>query len=210
MNKVWTALVAVAVLALGYVTVKSVLGPVEFDKQQTAREEVLQVQLKKIATYQEAYNSVKGRFASEEELVDFLNNGRLYYIKAEGEITESMREQGLTEAQAVAKGLIRRDTVWIAAKDSLIKDDTDISKLFDVLNTGKRISIALGTLKQEVGKDTIDVSVFEAKVPFEDYLSDLDKTRLKQKQEAAKLKAKGYAGLRIGSLEEVRLTGNWE
>lgn len=210
MNKVLTALVAVAVLALGYVTVKSVMDPVQFDKKQEAREAILQKQLKKIANYQEAYNSVTGRFASAEELTEFLNNGRLYYIKAEGEVTTAMKEQGLTEAQAVAKGLIRRDTIWVSAKDSLIKDGTDIATLFDVLKTGNRIAVETAFIQQEVGKDTIDVSVFQATIPFESYLSDLDKTRLEQKKDLVKQKAKGYAGLRIGSLEEVTLVGNWE
>lgn len=210
MNKALTGLVALVALALGYVLIKVILDPVEFDKQQALREEVLQKQLKKIATYQEAYNSVTGRFATAEELTEFLNNGRLYYIKAEGEITESMREKGLTIEQAVAQGLIKRDTVWIAAKDSLIKDDTSIATLFDVLNTGNKIKIDTAFLQQEIGKDTVNVSVFQATIPFEAYLSDLDKGRLEQKKEQLKSKAKSYAGLRIGSLEEVRLTGNWE
>lgn len=210
MNKVLTALVAVAVLALGYVTVKSVLDPVQFDKHQEAREAILQKQLKKIANYQEAYNSVKGRFATEAELVEFLNNGHLYYVRAEGEITEAMREQGLTEAQAVAKGLIRRDTVWVAAKDSLIKDGTDVATLFNVLSTGNRIQIDTAFIQQEIGQDTVNVSVFRAVIPFESYLSDLDKTRLEQKKDLLKHKAKSYPGLRVGSLEEVTLVGNWE
>lgn len=210
MNKVLTSLVALAVCALGYVTVKSILDPVEFDKQQEAREVILQKQLKKIATYQEAYNSVNGQFATQEELVDFLYNGNIYYIKAEGEMTEAMREAGLTEAEAAAKGLIVRDTVWVSARDSLIKDGTDLERLFNVLETGNKIKIETGFIKQEVGQDSIDLSVFQAIIPFEYYLDDLDKGRLKQKKEALKLKAKSYPGLRIGSLEEVRLTGNWE
>lgn len=210
MNKALMGLVAVVVLALGYVTVKSILDPVQFDKQQELREAVLQKQLKKIATYQEEYNKVHGKFATAEELTEFLNNGKVYYVRSEGEITESMREQGLTVEQAVAKGLIKRDTVWVSAKDSLIKDGTDIATLFDVLSTGNKIEVEVGNLEQEVGKDTINVSVFEARIPFESYLADLDKGRLVQKKEDLKRKKKSYPGLRIGSLEEVRLTGNWE
>lgn len=210
MNKVLISLVALVALALGYVTVKSILDPVQFDKQQELRESVLQKQLKKIANYQEAYNSITGRFATAEELTEFLNNGKLYYIKAEGEITESMREKGLTIEQAVAQGLIKRDTIWIAAKDSLIKDGTDIATLFDVLNTGNKIKIDTAFLQQEIGKDTVNVSVFQATIPFELYLGDLNHDFIEVKKEALKKKAKSYPGLRIGSLEEVRLTGNWE
>lgn len=203
-------LVAVAVLALGYVTVKSVLDPVVFDREQTKREEILQKQLKKIATYQDAFSSVHDRYATAEELVAFLEGGKLYYVKAEGEMTEDMRAKGLTEAMAAAQGLIKRDTVWISAKDSLLKDGTDIATLFDVLSTGNKIKIDTAFLQQEIGKDTVNVSVMQAVIPFEAYLSDLDNGRLEQKKREVKAKAKAYPGLRIGSLEEVRLTGNWE
>lgn len=203
-------LVAVVVVALGYVTVQSVLGPVNFDKQQEAREAVLQVQLKKIANYQDAFSAMHGRFATAEELVNFVENGKIYYIKAEGEVTEAMREAGLTESAAAAKGLIKRDTVWVSAKDSLVKDGTDLTKIYDVLATGNKIKIDTAFLQQEIGEDVVNVSVFQATIPFEDYLADLDKGRLTQKKEMLKHKAKSYPGLRIGSLEEVKLTGNWE
>ncbi len=210
MNKVFTGLVVVVLLALGYVTVKSVYDPVVFDREQEAREAILQKQLKKIATYQDAFGERYGRYATAEELVAFLESGKLFYVKAEGEVTEAMREQGLTEAQAVAKGLIRRDTVWVSAKDSLIKDGTDITTLFNILNTGNKITIDTAYLQQEIGKDTVNVSVMQAVIPFEAYLSDLDKERLEQKKREVAAKAKAYAGLKIGSLEEVKLTGNWE
>lgn len=210
MNKVITGLVALAVLALGYVTIKSVLNPVQFDAQQAEREAILQKQLKKIASYEEAYQSVNGRFATAEELADFLANGRLYYVRAEGEVTEAMREQGLTEAEAAARGLIKRDTVWISAKDSLLKDGTDPVKLFEVLSTGNKIQVDTAYIQQEIGKDTVNISTVRATIPFEFYLSDLDQSRLNQKKEALKKKNNSYPGLRIGSLTEVRLTGNWE
>lgn len=235
MNKVFMGLVALVLCALGYVTVKSVLDPVQFDKQQEAREAILQKQLKKIASYQEAYEQVNGRFATAEELTQFLESGRVYYINASGEVTEAMREKGLTEAQAVAMGLIRRDTVWVAAKDSLIKDGTDIATLFDVLSTGNKVKVDTAFLTEVRGKDTIVVSVFRATVPYESYLNDLDKSRMEQKTSFLKFKEESliqqkftekyltptaldsckiherfYPGLRIGSLAEVKFTGNWE
>lgn len=210
MNKVITGLVALAVLALGYVTIKSVLNPVQFDAKQAEREAILQKQLKKIASYEEAYQSIHGRFATAEELADFLANGRLFYIRAEGEVTEAMREQGLTEAEAARRGMIKRDTVWVSAKDSLLKDGTDATKLFDVLATGNKIKIDTAYIQQEIGKDTVNISTVQATIPFEFYLSDLDAQRLEQKKDALKKKVNSFPGLRLGSLTEVRLTGNWE
>ncbi len=210
MDKLIKVLVLVVALVLAYLTVQSVLGPVNFDDTQKSRELVLQKQLKKIAAYQEAYEYVHHRYATAEELVDFLNNGRVYYVRAEGDYTDAMREKGLTEAQAAAQGLIVRDTVWSSAKDSLLKDGTDVATLFNVFDTPNKIKVETGTIEQVIGRDTVNVSVFQATVPFTDYLSDLDQGRLKEKTTAALERKNGFAGLRIGSLLEVKKTGNWE
>lgn len=210
MKKVFMTLTLVVAVALAYLTVQSVLGPEQFDKTQTKRELVLQKQLKKIASYQEAYEYVNHRFATSEELTDFLQNGKVYYVTAEGEYTEAMREQGLTEAQAAAKGLIKRDTVWLAAKDSLLKDGTDVATIFDILDTQEKIKVDTAYISTVIGRDTISQSVFQATASYEQYLSDLDPERLKQKTAYALERKNGFAGLRIGSLTEIKKTGNWE
>lgn len=210
MDKVIKLLVLAVALVLAYLTVQSVLGPVQFDETQQERELILQKQLKKIAAYEEAYEYVHHKFATEEELVNFLNNGKVYYVTAEGDYTEAMREAGLTERDAAIKGLIKRDTTWVAAKDSLLKDGTDVSTLFNIAGTPNRIKLEVGEISQVIGQDTVPISVFRASAAFEDYLSDLDPGRLKEKIELAKQRKNGFAGLRIGSLEEVKKTGNWE
>lgn len=210
MDKVIKVLVLAVVVVLAYLTVQSVLAPVQFDNTQKERELVLQKQLKKIAAYQEAFDYVHHRFATGEELLEFLRNGKVYYVTAEGDYTDDMRERGLTEAQAAAQGLIKRDTTWIPAKDSLLKDGTDIETLYDVFNTGNKIKVDTAYIQQIIGKDTIPVSVFQASVSFEDYLGDLDEGRRKEKTSLALERKKGFAGLRIGALDEVKKTGNWE
>ncbi|MDO4692042.1 MAG: hypothetical protein Q4A64_04120 [Porphyromonadaceae bacterium] len=210
MDKIIKVLVLAAVIALGYLTFMSVYTPVQFDKIQQQREEVLQKKLKKIATYQDAFEDVHHRFATADELVAFLESGKLYYVMAEGDYTDAMREQGLTEADAAAKGLIRRDTIWVSAKDSLVKDNTDITRLYSLPVGSAQIQVDTAFISQIIGLDTVLVPVFEARVPFSDYLSDQDKSRLMDKERMAKEKAKGYPGLRIGSLTEVKMTGNWE
>lgn len=213
MDKVIKLLVLAAVVAMGYLCYQSIATPVQFDKDQIQREEVLQRQLKKIANYQDAFEDIYRRFATAQELQAFLESGKLFYVKAEGEYTEAMREQGLTEAQAAQKGLIVRDTVWVSAKDSLLKDGTDIAALYNnPFGDHKPIEVRTGMIDQIVGLDTIPQPVFEACIPYESYLSDLDPARLKDKIQVAKEKAmgKGYPGLRIGSLTEMKMTGNWE
>ena len=211
MKKVILIIVAVAVLALAYVTVQSVLAPVSFDKKQQEIELVLQKQLKKIATYEDAYKSVYDKYADKDELVNFLNNGRVFYIRAEGDYTSAMRDQGLSEEDAARRGLIRRDTIWVSAKDSLLKDGTDLVKLFSIPGSDSTIQVVAGTIEQEVGDNKIQVPVFQASASYQSYLGRLGNERLvKEKIEKANSKANAFAGVRVGSLTEVKTNGNWE
>ncbi|MBF1046834.1 hypothetical protein [Porphyromonas sp.] len=211
MKKVILIIVAVAVLALAYVTVQSVLAPVSFDKKQQEIELVLQKQLKKIATYEDAYKSVYDKYADKDELVNFLNNGRVFYIRAEGDYTSAMREQGLSEEDAARRGLIRRDTIWVSAKDSLLKDGTDLVKLFSIPGSDSTIQVVAGTIEQEVGDNKIQVPVFQASAGYQSYLGRLGNDRLvREKIEKANSKANAFAGVRVGSLTEVKTNGNWE
>lgn len=210
MKRIILLLVAVAVVAMAYFTAMTIITPVQFDKEMASREQILQRQLKTIAKVEKAYEELYDRYASREELVDFLQNGKVYYVNAEGEYTDAMREQGLSEREAAAKGLIKRDTVWKPAKGELLEPEQNIEDLFKVLKTGNAVNIATGTIQQIVGQDTIQVPVFEATIKYTDYLGDLDATRLKEKEDEAKAKAKGFPGLRIGSLNEVKTNGNWE
>ena len=212
MKKVILALVAVAVVFLAYTTVMSVWSPVNFDKKQQSIEEGLQKQLKKIATLEDAYKSVYDKYASKEELIDFVSNGRIFYIKAEGDYTSAMREQGLSEEDAARRGLIRRDTIWVSAKDSLLKDGTDLAKLFVIANNpDSSIHVVASTIEQEVGDTKIDVPVFQASASYESYLNPLNNPRrVREKVEAARAKTNAYPGLRVGSLTEAKTNGNWE
>ncbi len=211
MKKVILIIVAVAVLALAYVTVQSVLAPVSFDKKQQEIELVLQKQLKKIATCEDAYKSVYDKYADKDELVNFLNNGRVFYIRAEGDYTSAMRDQGLSEEDAARRGLIRRDTIWVSAKDSLLKDGTDLAKLFSIPGSDSTIQVVAGTIEQEVGDNKIQVPVFQASASYQSYLGRLGNDRLvKEKIEKANSKANAFAGVRVGSLTEVKTNGNWE
>ena len=110
------------------------------------------------------------------------------------------------------QGLIRRDTIWVSAKDSLLKDGTDIAKLFTIPNNpDSSIQVVASFIKQEVGDTEIEVPVFQASASYYSYLLPLgNERRIKEKVEAANAKTNAFAGLRVGSLSEVKTNGNWE
>ncbi|KXB34732.1 hypothetical protein HMPREF1869_01058 [Bacteroidales bacterium KA00251] len=215
MKTVFKVLIGIAVVALAYLCYTSIATPVKFDKIQKQREELIAKKLKEIASYEMAYKTVNGKFANADELTNFLENGKLFYIIAEGDYTDEMRDKGITEKQAAAQGLIKRDTVLVSAKDSLLRD-TPYKTSQEILSVpgfpNNSIEINTGEVKQYIGQDTINISVFEACVPMSVYLGDLNEKQRTQTIEAAmKLNnGKGYPGLKIGSLEELKLTGNWE
>lgn len=213
MKVVIRILVGIAVLVLAYLCVMSILTPELFKKEQEKREVVIQKRLKDIASYELAYREVHGKFASADELVAFLESGQIFVINADGDYTDAMREKGLSEEDAARQGLIKRDTMYISAKDSLLKNGEIPSELIMIPGfESQRIDIQASVIPQEVGNDTINVAVFQAGVPMEIYLADMDTQIRENKIRDAKARnnGKGYPGLVIGSLEEAKTTGNWE
>ena len=208
MKKVILVLVALVVVALAYITIQSVLAPVNFDKKQAK----IEVELQKLASLEEAYKSVYDKYANKEELIDFVQNGRVFYVRAEGDYTSAMRDQGLSEEDAARRGLIRRDTIWVAAKDTLLNDGTDLAKLFIIPNNpDSSIHVVASSIEQEVGEAKIQMPVFQASASYESYLNPLNNPRrVREKVEAARAKTNAYPGLRVGSLTEAKTNGNWE
>ncbi len=129
--------------------------------------------------------------------------------------TEQKIQKGteLLIAQVLDQKLLIRDTIRINAKDSLLKNGEVPSELIFVPGMeDQKIDIQAALMPQEIGNDTINVPVFQASVPMSIYLADMnDKIREDKILRAKERKnGKGFPGLVIGSLEEVKTTGNWE
>ncbi len=210
MKKVIGLLVLLAVIGLAYVTTKVILTPLEFEDVMTQKNEILQKQLKTIANAELEFEKRYRRYATIDELKAFLENGKVYHINAEGEYTDDMREKGISEQEAARKGLIKRDTIWENAKNILLEKDQSIEQLFAIFDTGKEIKIDTASKIQVVGQDSIRIPLVQATVLFEDYLSGIDENSLRNKIDREKEKANGFPGLRIGSLIDAKLNGNWE
>lgn len=213
MKKVITVLAVVATCVLGYMCFQSVAIPENFKKTQAKREAVIQERLKQIARVQEFYSVVHGKYANAAELEEFLNTGKVYNVVSEGDYTDEMREKGISEREAASKGLIKRDTIWTDASATLLPQGMTAKQMLEVPGfPGQKIEVETATIPQEIGNDVINVPVFRAAVPMSIYLGDLDEKIRESKIYDAKQRyeGKGYPGLAIGSLEEVKNTGNWE
>ena len=209
MKVILKILLAAAVVVLTYMCYKSITGPIEFNKAKAERDEAIITRLINIRKAQIEYKNVHNVHAATfEDLAKFLDNEKLSFLYKEGVLTDEQLESGLTEKEAVEKGLIVRDTVWVLAKDTLFGKGFNSADLANVPNTdGATFKMDTATLKSGAG---YEIKVFEAAVDFDTYLKDLDAQLLYNLKDKAEKMGK-YAGLRVGSLTEINNNaGNWE
>lgn len=218
----------VCTLLLAYSCYRSIYSDIEFDKLKAERENVVKAQLMKIREAEEKFKiSNKGEYCgSIDSLIDFIKNGRAVdKIIKEGELTDDQLESGLTEAQAVRQGIIKRDTVWVSTAEILGISNADSLKYVPVGKEGATIQLrkkAAFNLKS----NEFDMLV-EVRASLDDYLDGLDAKKLKNLKAALKKSGKNRAdlfednaddldgnwyGLRIGDLNDAtnKMSGNWE
>ena len=201
-------LLAVAVVLLGYMCYRSVMGPIEFDKTREQRENLIKARLIDIRKAQIEYKNIhKVHAANFDELSKFLKDEKLPFLIKEGVLTDEQLEKGMTEQEAVKKGLIRRDTVWVTAVDTLFGSGYNVDDMRNVPGANVQFSMDTATLTSGSG---YTVKVFQCGVLYDDYLGDLDKQLVYNLKDKAE-KMNKYQGLRVGSIEEINNNaGNWE
>jgi hypothetical protein len=184
------------------------MGPIEFKAEKELRENAIIARLMDIRKAQIEYKNVhKEHAGSFNDLIKFLNEEKLPFLIKEGVLTDEQLEKGMTEKEAVKKGLIRRDTVWVLAKDTLFGKSYDVNELKTVPGTQTPFFMDTTTLVSTSG---YTVKVFEANVKYNDYLSDLDKQLVFNLNDKAEKQSK-FPGLSVGSLTEINNNaGNWE
>ena len=201
-------LLAVAVVLLAYMCYRSIMGPIEFKDERDRRENLIKARLIDIRKAQIEYKNIhKVHAANFDELSKFLKDEKLPFLIKEGVLTDEQLEKGMTEKEAVKKGLIRRDTVWVTAVDTLFGKGYNVYDLRNVPGANVQFTMDTATLTSGSG---YTVKVFQCGVLYDDYLGDLNKQEVYNLKDKASKMGK-YAGLRVGSVEEINNNaGNWE
>ena len=120
-------------------------------------------------------------------------------------LTDEQLEKGMTEKEAVKQGLIRRDTMWVLAKDTLLGASYDVANMRYVPGVpGEKITFKMDTATLKSGSG-YDIKVFVCEVPYASYLRDMDPQLTYNLTDKA-TKQNKFPGLRVGYLEEI----NWE
>lgn len=191
----------VAIIFLVYLLVGSIMEPVNFNKEVDKRKEVAIDRLKSIRTLEVSYKSKYGKFtASIDSLIDFYNNDQITVVRQIGSMDDSL---------AVAQKRVRRDSIKIAVRDTLLKDKPSFvidSIRYIPFSGGKEIQLA-ADVKLVSG---VNVPLFEGCIPFDDLLVGLDK-QLIINLKAEKEDMGRYPGFKVGSVTTPNNNaGNWE
>jgi hypothetical protein len=197
------------IIVLGYMLYESIMTPIRFNREKNKRYKATIERLKDIRKAQEAYKTVYGRFTgSFDTLLTFLDQDSFRVVKKEGLLTDSLLEAGWTEKEAVAQGIISRDTIKVSVEDSLFAPKYKIDSLpYIPFSEGKRFEMASGQL---LTGSKVKVQVLEVKAPNDVILHDLDRQLVVNFNDERETMT-GYPGLKFGSLDEAtNNAGNWE
>jgi len=198
---------------------RSLMRPEKFKSICEARKSEVVAKLKDIRVLQSFYKTENGSYANNfEQLRDFFNNGKITIVIKEGTAPDT-----LTETQALALNLIRRDTIILNAQDEIKKSLPDFDvHTFDIIpySKGEQFQMTADTLWSETS-----VYVYEVIARKNQYLKDLDNDPRIKNIFLGKLL---YNGLKeqffgsdfqyknnvtdiiLGSLVEPSTKGNWE
>lgn len=213
MNKnvrlVITIVLAVGVVFLAIYLYRCILKPVKFEEEYNARSEQVINKLKDIRALQEQFKNTNSRYCSStDSLIDFAINGKALLVKKTGTVPDNM-----TEAEALSKSILKRDTTIVNPLDKLYSEGKLITPKDKIKNlkyipfsNGEEFVVGANT----VNKSGIPVAVFEAKAPIESYTKGMDEQTVINRKAELEAKENGYAGYKVGSLEQTITDGNWE
>ena len=208
MKKLIQIVLAITMVVLSYLIWESIQTPIRFNKEKDQRYVVTIQQLKDVRTAQLAYKDEYGKFTgSFDTLINFIKYDSMKLVKAEGSISDELLAQGWTEAIAVQEGLITRDTIRIAIKDTLFAKNFNADILWKVPFT-ENDSFELAASILTISK--LKVNVFEAKVHNDVILHGMDRQLVINENEMMK-NQNNFPGVKVGDvLEANNNAGNWE
>jgi len=186
----------VLVVGLSYALYTAIMNPIRFNKERKNRSADVIERLKDVRKAQIAFREVNRYYASNfDELIPLIDTGEFTIVQR--------RDEELKYYNKVYREYQLKDTTYVdtlgfaSIKDSIFGADYNLEALRLIPHAeGTELELRAGRIKS--GK--LNVQVFEAKAPKEEYLKGLDKDLVKN---AAK-------DLVVGSMTSAKINGNWE
>lgn len=196
-------LIAFCIIGLSYVLYDRLMEPVKFNQEVRRREAIIIEKLKDIRTMEVAYKLVYDNYNGNlDSLADFIKNQKIPIVIKNRNLTDFLIEENGSK-----KNLVNKEIGFVNVYNALFasKNNYNLNTLKIIPTTLKKFKIKANILTSS----SAHIPVFEVTASYDDYLSGLNKQLINM----LKLKAKDlkrYGGLKLGSLEEPSIKGNWE
>ena len=224
-------LLALAAVGCVYGIYRSIMKPVNFNKEKARRTEVAVQRLKDIRTLEVAYKGVNNRSTADlDSLINFYNTGKMDIVMQIGSQDDSLAWENtkkykndkafkkLSKAEQDAKflelyrkgeKLVFSISTPINVKDTLFNGRPDfcIDSLKYIPFSGKQPVETDAIVKTVSG---VQVPLFEARMPWKALLKGMD-NQLRINLDAEARDQNKYEGLQVGSVTMPNNNaGNWE
>ena len=224
-------LLALAAVGCVYGIYRSIMKPVNFNKEKERRKEVAVQRLKDIRTLEVAFKGVNNRYTADiDSLINFYNTGKMDIIMQIGSQDDSLawentkkytndkafkklskQEQNAKFMELYRKGekLVFSISTPINVKDTLFNNRPDFSvdSLKYIPFSGKQLVETDAIVKTVSG---VQVPLFEARMPWKALLKGMD-NQLRINLDAECQDQNKYEGLQVGSVSMPNNNaGNWE
>ena len=191
---------ALIALLLVYLVYRSISEPVVFENVRKERELKVVQSLKDIRNTQTLFKQTYNRYTGDfDSLIEYIKTGQLPVVNIVADPNDTTFTKTIN------------DTVgYIAVADSLFKnrEDFKVENLRYVpYSENEKVEFELQA--GVITRGGLKVAVFEAKTPYFVYLYDLDQQRVNNLR-AEQEDLEKYPGLKVGSMDEPSLNGNWE
>ena len=234
MNKLVKIIVEIllALVAVGcvYGIYRSIMKPVNFNKEKARRQEVAVQRLKDIRTLEVAFKGVNNRYTADiDSLINFYNTGKMDIIMQVGSNDDSLamentkrvkdraflklskEEQNarLMELYRQGQKLVFSISTPIAVKDTLFNGRPDfcVDSLKYIPFSGKQ-PVEMDAIVKTVSG--VQVPLFEARMPWKALLKGMD-NQLRINLDAELEDQDKFPGLQVGSVNQPNNNaGNWE
>ena len=222
-------LLALAAVGCVYGIYRSIMKPVNFNKEKARRTEVAVQRLKDIRTLEVAFKGVNNRYTADiDSLINFYNTGKMDIIMQIGSSDDSLAmantdrikkenkkldknqmNQKLLEAYRAGQKVVFSISTPINVRDTLFngRPDFHIDSLKYIPFSGKQPVETDAIVKTVSG---VQVPLFEARMPWKALLKGMD-NQLRINLDAEARDQNKYEGLQVGSVSMPNNNaGNWE
>lgn len=184
---------------LGYLVFNSIRQPVVFENSKSEREAKVVQNLKDIRSSQNLFKQTYNRYtANFDSLIEYIRTGELPIVN----MVQDPNDTTFTKTI--------NDTVgYIKVQDSLFKDRSNFNlealRYIPFSEPQQEFEIQAGYIV----RGGMNVPVFEAKAHYNTYLIGLDPQRIRNAA-AQREDLNKYPGMKVGSMTEPSVDGNWE